>query len=633
MRSAFTTRPELVGTTGMVASTHWLASQSGMAVLEAGGNAFDAAVATGLVLHVVEPHLNGLGGDMPLIGCTAGGEPFVLCGQGVAPAAATPEAFADLGLDHVPGTGHLAAVVPGTFGTWLDLLARYGTWHLRDVARYAIGYARDGFPLVARAAATIAQVAEMMREHWPSSAEVFLPGDAVPAPLARFRNQDLAATLERLVAEGEAAGTDRLAQIEATRRAFYEGFVADAVDRHVRTPVVDSTGRAHRGLLTGEDMATWRVREEAPATVDVLGRTIAKTGPWGQGPVLLQQLRVLAGMDLADTRPGSAELVHAVVETAKLCFADRDHWYADPDHADVPLDALLSEAYAAERRALVGSEASDDTRPGSPTGAPAAGLPRDVVARIAEARARAEAGLEPDVDAATAPGVGEPTIDRGDDGGAGLRGGAMGHAGRGADGADGVTRGDTCHLDVVDRWGNVVSATPSGGWLQSSPVVPGLGFPLPTRAQMFWVEPGLPGSVAPGKRPRTTLSPTLVLRDGRPEIACGTPGGDQQDQWQVPFLLNHLVYGMDLQAAIDAPTWHTTHLVSSFDPRELEVLGVHVESRLGPEVVAELRRRGHRVTDAGPWSLGRLSAAAVGADGLLRAAANPRGMQGYAVGR
>jgi gamma-glutamyltranspeptidase/glutathione hydrolase len=197
----------------------------------------------------------------------------------------------------------------------------------------------------------------------------------------------------------------------------------------------------------------------------------------------------------------------------------------------------------------------------------------------------------------------------------------------------GVTRGDTCHLDVVDRHGNVVSVTPSGGWLQSSPVIPALGFQLPTRAQMFWVEPGLPNSLAPRKRPRTTLSPTLVLRDGVPELSCGTPGGDQQDQWQLPFLLHHLVFGMGIQEAIDQPTWHTTHLVSSFDPREIELLGLHAEDRLGPEVLDDLRRRGHRVTVTGPWSLGRLSAAGVRPDGMLRAAATPRSMQAYAVGR
>ena len=612
----FTTRPELVGTHGMVASTHWLASQTGAAVLERGGNAFDAAVAAGLVLHVVEPHLNGLGGDVPVIGCTAGsGQPFVLCGQGTSPAAATPEAFEGLGLDVVPGTGLLAAVVPGAFGTWMDLLARYGTWRAPDVLAYAIGYARDGYPLLAQAAATIARVADLFTEHWPTSAAVYLDGGRPPAPMARFRNETLARTLERLAAAAEAAGPDREAGIEAARAAFYEGFVAEEIARFCSTAVMDSSGRQHAGLLAFDDLATWRVREEAPVTADFADRTVAKTGPWGQGPALLQQLTVLAGMDLADTRPGSAELVHTVVETAKLAFADRDAWYGDPDHTDVPLGILLSDRYADERRTLIGPEASDELRPGWAGNRPR--LPRRVVAPVAEARSAAGTG-DPAVGRGAAAGTGEPTF---------------APAPSGETAADGTTRGDTCHLDVVDRAGNIVSVTPSGGWLQSSPVIPALGFALPTRAQMFWLERGLPGSIGPRRRPRTTLSPTLVLRDGVPELACGTPGGDQQDQWQVPFLLNRLVYGMGLQEAVDAPTWHTTHLVSSFDPRDVELRGLHAELRLGPDVLAGLRRRGHAVTETGPWSLGRLTAVGVRPDGMLHAAATPRSMQAYAAGR
>ncbi|HQY33830.1 gamma-glutamyltransferase [Actinotalea sp.] len=607
-----TSRPELVGTHGMVAATHWLAAQSGMAVLDRGGNAFDAAVATGLVLHVVEPHLNGLGGDVPVIGAVAGsGAPFVLCGQGTAPAAATIAAFADLGLDEIPGTGLLPAVVPGAWGTWMDLLARYGTWTVHDVVAPALGYARDGHPLLAQAAATIERVAELFARDWPTSAALYLPGGRLPLPGARFTNPALADTLQRLVAAAD-AHADRLAGIEAARAAFYEGFVADAVDAFCTRAVPDSSGRAHRGLLTGADLAAWRVREEAPVTVEVFGRTIAKTGPWGQGPALLQQLLVLAGMDLADTRPGSAELVHAVVEGAKLAMADRDAWYGDPDHTEVPLATLLSPAYADERRRLIGPDASDELRPGSAGGWPV--LPRTVVTSAARAR-HGRGGRTPDDGAA---GIGEPTFAR---------------APRDGTAPDGTVRGDTCHLDVVDRWGNAVSVTPSGGWLQSSPTIAALGFALPTRAQMFWLEPGLPGSLGPGRRPRTTLSPTLVLRDGVAELACGTPGGDQQDQWQVPFLLHHLVYGMNLQEAIDAPAWHTTHLVSSFAPRTVTLRGVHAEDRLGPDVLTDLRRRGHDLTVEGPWSLGRLTAAGTRPDGMLRAAATSRGMQAYAAGR
>ncbi|ACQ78727.1 Gamma-glutamyltransferase [Beutenbergia cavernae DSM 12333] len=607
----FTTRPELLGTTGMVASTHWLASASGMAVLERGGNAFDAAVAAGLVLHVVEPHLNGVGGDMPLIAHDASASrTFVLCGQGSAPAGATIEAYRDLGLDLVPGTSHLAAVVPGAFGAWMHLLGRYGTLPLREVAQYAIGYARDGFPLVPQAATTIEAVADVFAEHWTASAEIYLgrgPGRrGAPAPRSRFANPLLAETLERLVAEGEAAGAGAAAQAEGARRAFYSGFVAEAVDAFVRTPAWDGVGgedARHAGFLTADDLDAWRPSEEEPVTTAFGGLEIAKPGMWSQGPVLLAQLAMLERAGVADLAPGSPELVHLAVEVAKLAFADREAFYGDSLDADAPdavvsAPALLDPAYLAERVALLGETAADGLRPGSPGGR---------TPRLAEhvVRAMADGGAWPDGLTTPRVGEGEPT----------------------------VARGDTCHLDVVDRWGNVVSATPSGGWLQSSPAVPGLGFALPTRAQMFWLEPGLPASLRPGRRPRTTLSPGMALRDGRPAFAFGTPGGDQQDQWPVPFLVQHLLHGANLQAAIDAPSWHSTHVPSSFAPREAEPMGVRAEPRLGAAVLDDLRGRGHVVTEAGPWALGRISAAGMREDGMLVAAANPRGMQGYAVGR
>ena len=590
-RKVFTTRPELVGTFGMVASTHWLASSVGMRMLEAGGNAFDAAVAAGFTLSVVEPHLNGPGGDAPIIGHRAAdGHTFVICGQGTAPAAATIDAYRDLGLDLVPGTGHLAAVVPGAFGAWLDLLARYGTLPLADVLGPAIGYARDGYPLVRAASRTIATVAQQFTEHWPTSAAVYLPHGEVPVAGARFSNPALADTFERLLV----GGGSREAQIEAARHAFYEGFVAEAVDAFQSgVAVQDSSGRRHTGLLRASDLAGWRATEEPTTSLRFAGRTVHKTAAWGQGPVLLQQLAMLEALGVGDLvrTNDTVELVHTVVEVAKLAFADREAWYGDVD--DVPLDTLLSGAYAAERARLVGSEASEGLLPGSPGGR----VPRVAAALWADREQ-------------SAPGVGEPTVS-----------------------PIGLSPGDTCHVDVVDRWGNRVSATPSGGWLQSSPVVPGLGFALPTRAQMFWLEPGLPASLVPGRRPRTTLSPALLLDDDGSGVAFGTPGGDQQDQWPVPFLLRHLVGGAGLQASIDAPAWHSTHVPGSFYPRTHTPRGLVAESRLGADVLDALADRGHRVEIVGPWELGRLSAAGVRSDGLLVAAANPRGMQGYAVGR
>jgi len=598
----FTTRPVLSGTFGMVASTHWLASAAGMAALEAGGTAADAAAAAGFVLHVVEPHLNGPGGDLPILLATAvDPRPTVLCAQGPVPAGATLRHFRDhLGLSVVPGTGPLAAVVPGAVGGWLALLRDHGRLPLRDVLAYAIGYAEDGHPVLPRVAATIAASAEMFRTHWPTSAERWLPGGRPPGAGERLRQPALAATYRRLLAEAEAAGPDREPQLEAAHKAWYGGFVADAVDAFGRREWMDDSGRPHAGVLTGADLAGWSPSYEPAVTLDWRGWTVAKPAAWSQGPVLLQQLALL-GCDAGGELPpaGSSDLLHLAVESTKLAFADREAWYGDVP--DVPLADLLAPSYAAGRRRLVGEAASLELRPGSPGGREPR-LPAYAVAGAGE-------------ESRAPPSLGEPTAS------SGLR-------------ASGSSPGDTCHVDVVDRWGTLISATPSGGWLQSAPTISELGFSLGTRAQMTWLQNGLASTLRPGRRPRTTLSPTLVLRAGEPVLACGTPGGDQQDQWQLCFLLAHLVAGLDLQAAIDAPAWHTNSFPSSFAPRKAVPGEVVVEERVGPDVVAELRRRGHRVVVSDGWSLGRLSAVARDADtGILSAAANARGMQGYAAGR
>ncbi|MFW5420133.1 gamma-glutamyltransferase family protein [Nocardiopsis sp. CNT-189] len=589
----FSTRPELRGTFGMAASTHWIASAAGMGVLERGGNAFDAAVAMGFTLQVVEPHLNGPGGEVPIIFKPAGGEPAVLCGQGPAPAAASPEAFA--GMDRIPGSGVLPATVPGAFDAWLLLARDHGTLPLRELLEPAVGYARGGYPVLPQIAAKVAEVRGVFTGRWPSSAALWLPGGRVPEAGSMHRNPALADTYRRLVEEAEAAGGGREAVIDAARRAWREGFVAEAIAGFCSRPVPSGTGEPHRALLTAGDLAGWSAGYEETVRADYAGLTVHKTGPWGQGPVFLQQLRLAEALGTGAAGVLSADFAHLVTEAAKLAFADRDAHYADPRFADVPLEALLSPGYAAERAALVGAEASLELRPGAPGGR---------TPFIPEA---AEAGTAPGADRAG----GEPTVDR-----------------------TGTQRGDTCHLDVVDAAGNMVAATPSGGWLASSPVIPELGFPLGTRGQMFWLDPRSPGVVAPGKRPRTTLTPTLVTRDGEGVMALGTPGGDQQDQWSLTFFLRLVHGGMDLQRAIDAPMFHTNALVGSFHPREISPGELVVEERIGERAVAELRRRGHRVVVSDPWSLGRLSAVARDPEtGVLRAGANPRGMQGYAVGR
>ncbi|MFN0088799.1 MAG: gamma-glutamyltransferase family protein [Acidimicrobiales bacterium] len=610
------TRPELVGEFGMAASTHWLATASAMSVLERGGNAFDAAVAAGFVLHVAEPHMNGAGGDAPMLLRRAGrDEVEVLCGQGPAPAGATLAHYRAEGLDLVPATGLLAAVVPGATPAWLTLLRDHGTWPLADVLDYAIGYAERGVPVSAELSATIASVRSLFSDEWTSSAEVWLPDGAPPAAGGFHRQPQLAAFYRRLVGEAEAAGGGREAQLDAALAAWRSGFVAEAVDRFApRTAVLDTSGERRRGVLCGADLAGWAPAYEAPVSFDYGRWRVAKCGPWSQGPVLLQQLALLAGCDVAGLDPLGAEFVHLVTECAKLAFADREAFYGDPAFTPVPLDTLLSPAYNDARRALVGADASTELRPGE---APGYGGKVDYAAAVARGAGRRRSR-----------GAGEPTAGNG----AGEPTAAGPLAGSAA-----PRVGDTCHLDVIDRWGNMVSATPSGGWLQSSPAVPGLGFALGTRGQMFWLEEGHPLSLGPGRRPRTTLTPSLALYDGAPRLCFGTPGGDQQDQWQLVMFLRHVHHGMDLQEAIDAPAFHSDHPISSFWPRGAFPARLVVESRFGSEVVDSLAARGHDVRTGPAWSEGRLSGASReerdGGQVVLRAAANPRGAQGYAAGR
>ena len=588
----FTTRPEIDGIFGVVTTTHWIATAVGMAILERGGNAFDAAIATAFTLQVVEPHLNGPGGDVPVILYDArNSRPVVICGQGTAPRAATIPRFRALGLDMVPGSGLLAACVPGTFETWMMLLRDFGTFRIRDVLEPAIFYAREGHPLVDREIETITTVEALFREHWQTSAAVYLPGGRVPQRGELLRNETFAATYERLLSEAESAGGDRVRQIESARAAWSRGFVAEAIDRFCRnTEAMDTSGRPHRGMLTADDIAAWLPHTEQPVIYDYGRYTVCKAGFWSQGPVLLQQLALLKGFDLDGLDPVGPDFVHLQVECAKLAFADRDSFYGDPDFVRIPGEQLLSEAYNDTRRKLLGETASLELRPGSISG------------YGGKVHAGTSAGI-------MMAGAGEPTV------------GKLGDA-----------RGDTVHFDIIDRWGNMISSTPSGGWLQSSPVIPELGFCLGTRAQMFWLDEQHPAALAPGKRPRTTLSPTLALRDGEPYLVWGTPGGDQQDQWTCQFLLRHIHAGHNLQQAIDAPAWHSEHFPNSFWPRVARPGVLVVESRVPDATVRELRRRGHLVEVGLAWSEGRLTAAS--REGARRkAAANPRGMQGYATGR
>ncbi len=568
---------------GVVSSTHWLATQAGLRVLAAGGNAVDAAVAAGFVLQVVEPDMNGPGGEVVALVCHPA-EPGVrvVCGQGVAPAAATHGLFADLGLHLVPGCGPLAATVPGAFGAWTLMLSRWGTAELDDVLSDAIGYAQRGYPVTDRIAATIGAVAPVFTANWPTSAGTWLSRGTAPASGTALTNAALADTWTRLLKESHASGPGRHERLATASDAWYRGFVAEEIEHFcARTAVRDVSGGVHRGLLTQDDLGAWQPRVEDPVLFDFGELTVAKTGPWGQCPVFCQQLALLDGLDL-----GGPDRVHVLVESAKLAFADREAWYGDPRFFDVPLAALLDRGYADGRRAAIGDQASPGLCPGTPGGR----RPRLPVIR----------GSEPGTDwgSAMLPTVGP---------------------------------GDTCHIATADASGIMVSATPSGGWLQGSPVIPRLGFPLGTRAQMFWLQPGLAASLAPGARPRTTLSPTIVLRRGEPWLAFGTPGGDKQDQWSLWAFLAMLGESRGLAAALAAPRGHVTHFPSSFYPRTAAG-HVVVEADIGEAVIGRLRGKGHQVREVRPGSLGRVAVA--GRDGRrLVAAADRRGGCAAADGR
>jgi gamma-glutamyltranspeptidase/glutathione hydrolase len=575
---SFTARPALRGSFGAVASTHWIASAIGMRILEAGGNAFDAAAATGFALQVVEPDVNGPGGEVAILAAPTGAnEPVVICGQGPAPRAATIARIRVLGLDHIPGSGHLAAVVPGAFGAWLTLLRDHGTMRLADVLQPAIFYAGGGHPLGWRVPEAIAAAKRRFELHWRSSASIYLPGGETPKSGQVFRNLPLAMLYAAILADATRA-VDREAQIERARDYWYCGPVAEAIARFVRIPTLDDSGRAHAGLLDGDDLAAWTPPVERPVRVALGDLRVFGCGAWSHGPALLQTLQILDGLGIETLPPTGPDFVHALAETAKLVRADREAWQGDS--ARIDLAALLDPAYARSRRQLIGASAAAMDRPGLPDAA------------------------QPSV----------PTMDP-------------------AEAADGD---DTCHVDVADRWGNLVAASPSGGGLAASPVIPELGFGLSTRARNFRLHAGRANSLVPGTRPRAAPTPTLVERDGAPWLAFGTSGGDREAQWSALFLAHHAHHAMSLQAALEAPAFLSEHQADPLRPQDAASAALAIEGRFAHPTRDALARRGHRLRVVEAWREGRLCACAIepgGGGRVLVAAADPRTMQGYALAR
>jgi gamma-glutamyltranspeptidase/glutathione hydrolase len=599
----FTTRPEITGNFGVVTSTHWIATAVGMSILEKGGNAFDAAVATGFTLQVVEPHLNGPGGEVPLILAPNKKEPIVICGQGVAPQLATLKTFHDLNLNIVPGSGLLPAVVPGAFDAWMLLLLDYGTMSLREVMEPAIGIATKGYPLVPNIINTIKSVEELFRNEWKSSAEIYLPGGNLPKSGDFFKNIKMAETYLKIINEAELKSGDKKEQIQHARKIWSQGFIAEEIENYCKNnEVMDTTERKHKGLLTGDDLANWSATIEKPLSYDYKNFSVCKTGPWGQGPTFLQQLALLKHFDLDSLDELSPEFVHLVIESTKLAFADREAFYGDTNFNNVPMETLLSDEYNNDRKNLISENASMEVRPGK-----IEGFAGKVVVRPKGTTPESFSKFD----------IGEPTVARFDEPNPNSLG---------------ETKGDTTHFDIIDKWGNMIAGTPSGGWLQSSPIIPNLGFCLSNRGQMFWLDENSPACIGPKRRPRTTLSPSLALKDGEPYMVFGTPGGDQQDQWSLHLFLRHVHFGLNLQEAIDAPGFSTAHFPNSFYPRETDIGHLALEGRFPKETIEALVKKGHKVSVDTDWSLGRMTAASKNNE-ILKAAANPRFMQGYAIGR
>lgn len=579
------TRPLIMGTRGAVVSGHHQASDAGLTMLKNGGNAIDAGVATVFAQAVVEFDRFGIGGEVPVLIYLADEKKVIsLSGQGTAPRAATIEWFQSRDIDLVPMDGFLAATVPSVVDTLILALDEHGTMSLGEVLAPAIDLAERGFAVHPEFKMHIEEQEQRFRSEWTTSGKIFLPDGKVPEIGDLFVQRDLARTLTRLV-EAEAAHKEegRSAGLKAARDLFYAGEMAEEIVAFQKNlKLKDANGFESAGLLEVADLAGFHSRIEEPTRTTYRGIDVYKAGFWTQGPVLLQALNIVEGYDLQALGHNSPEYIHLLAEAMKLAFADREWYYADPDFVGVPQQGLLSKEYAAKRRDLIDLEhASVTLRPGDPYPF----QPQQAAHRpIPEA------------------------ID--------FRPGEVGTTG---------TR-------VADAEGNVFSATPSGGWFRHSPIIEGLGFVLGTRAQIFWLDEDKANKLEPGKRPRSTLTPSLALKDGKPFLAWGTPGGDVQDQVNLQFLVNVVDFEMDIQEAIDAPYFQILDFPSSFYPRRFSPGVMRLEDRIDTAVIEKLAELGHQTRPAGDWSLGDTTALMVDPErGMLFGAASPRRHKSYAL--
>ena len=539
------------GTHGAVAGGSEYSTQAGMRMYYHGGNAVDAGVATMLAASVVEFSHFGLGGEAPILVRTKDGKVHAIAGVGTMPKLATAQFFRDHkvtdeemtspaeagGLKNwVPVAGILPALVPGMVESALVTLREYGTKSFAEIVQPAIELA-DGFPIDEMRVNAIVNSVKYL-EAWPDSKRTFLPNGRPPQPGDIFRQTDLARTL-RSMADAEkraaASGASRSKAIDAVRDFFYRGEIAHRID---------AFSKAHNGLIRYEDMAAFRVEPEEPVSTTFKGYTVYKPGFWSQGPGMLEALNILEGYDIQGLKLNSADYIHTLVEALKLAYADRDTYYGDPKFNKIPADMLLSKEYAAERRKQITEQASLEFRPGKVGGKP---MQHPFFAEIQRYKI-----------------------------------------------PDALMAKDTTCVDAIDKDGVAFSATPSGAWMPTY-LAGDTGVPLTQRAQSFLLVPGHPNELAPGKRPRVTLSPTLVTAPDKTVIVLSTPGGDNQDQSLLQVLFHSIFFGMNAQAAVEAGRFQTEHLVSSFDNHAMSPGTLLLDERTAPAVIAELQRRKHLV--------------------------------------
>jgi gamma-glutamyltranspeptidase / glutathione hydrolase len=571
-------RPLIMGTQQAVSTGHYLATLAAMRILDRGGNAVDAGVAAGLCLGVLYPDMVSVAGVAPIIMYLADRqEVTTISGLGRWPRRASAEYFQEHCGGKIP-RGILRTVVPAAPDAWITALELYGTMRFGDVAEGAIALCEDGFPAHHLMCEIISEHAQEYAE-WESSSAIFLARGRPPRQGEIFYQKDLGRTIRLMVAaEHVKRFAGRAAALNAAREVFYRGEIAETLVRY---------HQAHGGLLTHQDLAEFRVKVEPPVSTRFHGYEVYACGPWCQGPVLPQVLNLLEGFDLASMGQNSPAYLHTLIEALKLVYADRERYYGDPEFVDVPIDGLLSKAYAKERSQRIDPEKACPELP--PYGNPWA---------FSHQRRSWQ----------TAAGAPHAVAD------------------------EGPESLDTSYLCVVDRFGNVFSATPSDG-SSSSPIIPGLGFVASPRGSQSWADPAHASSVQPWKRPRLTPNPALVLKDGKPYMAFGTPGGDVQCQAMLQAFLNVATFGLDPQQAVEAPRFASSSFPNSFEPHAYHPGRLQIETSVPEKVRTDLERKGHKLHlwPERAWRAGAVSAIVIDAEtGALKASADPRRMN-YAL--